>query len=139
MARPTRWRDIHGRKRRPVAGLTKADVPHKPGVYVLYRDGSAVYVGKATWLDERFGGSHLGRGVSMTGSAMRRNVAEFLGIASAADIKARRYKPTLADAGRVADWIRACEVSWVACKSVAAAEALEDRLKAEWKPPLTKL
>jgi len=36
--------------------------------------------------------------VSMTGSAMRRNIAERLGIASSADIKARRHEPTVEDA-----------------------------------------
>jgi len=30
----------------------------------------------------------------MTGSALRRNIAEHLGISTAADIKARRYQPS---------------------------------------------
>jgi GIY-YIG catalytic domain len=75
----------------------------------------------------------------MTNSALRRNVAEFLGIASSADIKAGRYRPTADDAVRVSDWIRTGEVSWIECETEAEAIALEDALKAEWKPPLTKV
>jgi len=49
-----------------------------------------VYVGKAKSLSSRLGKAHPGRGVSMTNSALRRNVAEHLGIAAANDIKTGR-------------------------------------------------
>lgn len=57
-------------------------------------DGRAIYVGKAMNLHGRVWKKHMGLGAVMTGSAFRRNVAAHLGIASAADIKARRYLPT---------------------------------------------
>jgi hypothetical protein len=74
----------------------------------------------------------------MTGSALRRNVAELLGIASAADIKARRYMPTRDDAARVVGWIRTCEAAWVDTPTAEDALDLEDAMKREKSPPLTK-
>jgi hypothetical protein len=75
----------------------------------------------------------------MTGSAFRRNVANELGVATAADIKALRYKPTRRDADRVIEWIRACEVAWIVCSTHDDAVALESSMKREWMPPLTRL
>ncbi len=55
----------------------------------------------------------------MTGSALRRNVAELLGIATAREIKRRAYQPTLRDAAEVNEWLDACEIAWIACDSPA--------------------
>jgi excinuclease UvrABC nuclease subunit len=130
---------MNARPRYPVGSLTSAGISPKPGVYALYRDGRAVYVGKAKNLGTRLWTNHFRRGKSMTNSALRRNVAEFLGIALSADIKAGRYRPTADDALHVSDWIRAGEVGWIECETEAEAITLEDALKAEWKPPLTKI
>jgi excinuclease UvrABC nuclease subunit len=67
--------------------LRAADVPTSPGVYALYRDSERMYVGKAGNLRERVWSNHSGRGIAMTSSAMRRNIAAYLAIATAADIK----------------------------------------------------
>lgn len=135
----TCWQEMNALDRRAVPNVTRACIPLDPGVYALYRDGKAMYVGKAGDLQYRIWKCHLAKGVSMTNSALRRNVAELLGIASATEIKAGRYKPTLEDARRVSEWIRASEFAWVQCDSMRAAKDLEDALKREWKPPLTKL
>jgi hypothetical protein len=74
----------------------------------------------------------------MTNSAFRRNVAEHLGIASANDIKERRYMPTSEDVLRVNEWIEPCEVAWIICPTHEDAVALETAMKHEWLPPLTK-
>jgi hypothetical protein len=74
----------------------------------------------------------------MTGSALRRNVAEHLGIALAATIKKRQYSPTIEDAARVTAWIDGCEIAWAECGSPTQAEDLERDMKREWRPPLTK-
>jgi hypothetical protein len=74
----------------------------------------------------------------MTGSALRRNVAEHLGIARAADIKKRCYRPSEADAAQVVAWIDACEIAWIACSSAQEAHDLECDMKSEWMPELTK-
>jgi excinuclease UvrABC nuclease subunit len=124
--------------RRSLAELTKADLPLDAGVYAIYREGEPIYVGKASCLQNRVWKNHSGRGQVMTGSAFRRNVAEQLGIASAGDIKARRYQPTPGELAQIRAWIDACEVAWVTCASESEAVALEDRMKDEWMPPLTK-
>lgn len=134
------WAVMDGMPRVPMGELRKADLPEEPGVYALYRDGRAVYVGLAErqTLQGRIWKNHRGRGVSMTGSAMRRNVAERLGIASSADIKARRYQPTVEDAAKVVAWLDDCEIAWQRAASQAEAAQLERDLKREWMPPLTK-
>jgi hypothetical protein len=76
-------------------------------------------------------------GVAMTNSALRRNVAEHLGIASANDIKTGR-PVTRPEADRVNAWLDECEASWLVADDEAAAIALEGQFKREWLPPLTK-
>lgn len=76
--------------------------------------------------------------VLATGSALRRNIAAHLGIASSANIKAKRYKPSREDADRVNAWVDGCEVSWIACETAKQATDLETAMKAEWTPFLTK-
>ncbi len=132
---------MHARPRIPMASLKADDLPgESPGVYALYRDGVPMYVGLAEnqSIRGRFWGSHRGRGVSMTGSALRRNVAEHLGIATARSIKKGDYGPTLDDARRVVEWIDDCEATWIECATPRAAKNLEDDMKAEYKPPLTQ-
>lgn len=127
------------RSRRRVATLTHdALIPAGPGVYAFYLDGERAYVGKAGSLRGRLWGCHLRKGVSMTNSALRRNVADRLGIASSADIKARRYLPSVEDANRVTAFVGDMEVAWIECEAEPEARALEDRLKREFLPPLTK-
>jgi excinuclease UvrABC nuclease subunit len=133
------WTTMDAQPRR-LAGTISAEahIPDRPGVYALYRDGARLYVGKADRLCSRLWRNHLRKSASMTNSALRRNVAEHLGIATAADIKARRYAPSAVDAKRVSDFIAACEVAWIETATSADALALEARLKREHQPPLTK-
>jgi hypothetical protein len=118
--------------------LRAADIPETPGVYALYRRGGRMYVGKADRLRDRVWKSHCGHGRVMTGSAMRRNVAEHLGIASADDIYNRRYQPTPDEVKAVRDWLDGCQMTWLECRTKEAAKRLETRMKEEFKPPLTK-
>jgi len=74
----------------------------------------------------------------MTNSALRRNVAEALRIASSADIASGRYRPDAADAARVVGWLASCDAAWLTCSTEQEAVDLEDNLKREWLPPLTK-
>lgn len=124
--------------RRGMEDLTAHDIPRSPGIYALYRGGTRFYVGKANSLRDRVWKAHSGRGAVMTGSALRRNIAEHLGISSAADIKARRYQPTPEEVAAVRDWLDKCEIAWIECGSPAEAESLERLLKREFQPPLTK-
>jgi hypothetical protein len=70
-------------------------------VYALYRGDKPQYVGKSKCLQKRVWKNHGGRGLSMGTSAMRRNVAELLGIAHAGDIKEGRHHTTVKEAARV--------------------------------------
>ena len=71
-------------------------------------------------------------------SAMRRNVAEHLGIAEAKDIKEGRYRISAREAARVRAWLDECEIAWRECVDDAAAKELETAMKREYLPPLTK-
>ncbi len=124
--------------RRALKTLTRPDVPSEPGVYAVYRRGRAMYVGKASSLKSRFWGQHMSRNRNMTKSALRRNVAAHVGIATAADIKAGRYHPSGAELDRIAAWIRGCDVAWLTCETTEQATDLESDMKNEWTPPLTR-
>jgi hypothetical protein len=134
----TLWSQMGRRRRRSMSGLRKEDVPLDPGVYALYRSGKPVYVGKAKKLQDRVWGDHSGRGLRMGGSAMRRNTAEHLGIATANDIKKGLYRVSVEEAGRVRAWLDRCEIAWRKCATESAAIALEKAMKREYLPPLTK-
>lgn len=135
------WIKMNAQPRIAMSELRAEQLPGaQSGVYALYRDGVPVYVGVAAKqsLRGRVWGSHRGRGRSMTGSALRRNVAEYLGIAPAQAIKARGYIPTASDAARVVAWLDECEIGWVTCRSSNDATDLESAMKVEWMPNLTK-
>jgi hypothetical protein len=132
------WQRMDAQSRQSMATLRAVDIPESPGVYALYRGGERMYVGKADCLRDRVWKNHSGRGAVMTGSAMRRNVAEHLGIATSADIKARRYQPTPDEMLAVRTWLDGCDIAWVECDNKNAAKDLEADFKAEYKPPLTK-
>jgi predicted GIY-YIG superfamily endonuclease len=132
------WDEMDSQSRYSMTALSREQLPITAGVYALYREGERQYVGKAACLRDRVWGNHSGRGASMTNSAMRRNIAEHLGIATAADIKARRHQPTEAEAQRVRTWLDGCEIAWRTCPDEAAAVALETAMKREARPPLTR-
>jgi hypothetical protein len=132
------WTTMNARPRRSMAMPKKGDVPEEPGVYALYRDDARMDIGKADRLQDRVWGNHSGRGVVMTGSALRRNIAEYLGFATANEIKKRAYQCTAEEAAAVRAWLDGCEIAWITCKSKAAGEDLEDDSRREYKPPLTK-
>lgn len=132
------WNEMDSVTRISLRTLSRDDIPTSPGVYALYRNQERIYVGKAKSLRQRAWGNHSGRGVSMTGSALRRNVAAHLQIATASQVKTREYTPSLGDARAVRDWLDDCEIAWLECSSEADAIELERSMKREFIPPLTK-
>jgi len=134
----TLWSQMGRRRRRSMSSLRKEDIPLDPGVYALYRAGKPMYVGKAKSLQGRVGKNHSGRGRGMGTSAMRRNVAEHLGIATANEIKEGLYRVSAEEAERVRAWLDRCEIAWRKCPTEAAAVELEKAMKREYLPPLTK-
>jgi hypothetical protein len=124
----------------PVSELGRAELPTLPGVYLWMRDGGPVYVGMATSLRARAWGKHLGAGVSLSGSSLRRNVCELLfNIPPTVTGRPNRQKVTPEQARAVRDWLLTCELSWQACASVQDADQLERRLRAEYLPPLNRV
>jgi excinuclease UvrABC nuclease subunit len=132
------WQQMDARPRISMSELAAAAVPTSAGVYALYREGNRMYVGKAGCLRDRVWRNHSGKGLSMGTSAMRRNVAQHLDIATANAIKRGEYSVTTADAERVRAWLEGCDIAWVECASEADAVALETAMKNEFLPPLTK-
>lgn len=124
----------------PVRELARAQVPEEPGVYLWRHDGQAVYVGMARSLRGRAWSKHLGAGVSLSGSSLRRNVCELLfGIPPNITGRPTRQKVTIEQAAAIRDWLLACELSWRACATVLEADQLERRLRAEFRPPLNRV
>jgi hypothetical protein len=101
--------------------------------------GLRQYVGATKNLHTRVVRYHLSQSPKMADSALRRNVAEMLGFASAAAIKDGSYVPTTTQAAEVHRWLLDCEIAWIECASRADALAEERKLKHQQLPPLTKL
>lgn len=134
------WAVMDSQRPHLVSELALSNVPTLPGVYAFYRDYAAVYVGRAvtaTGLRSRLR-THTATGVDLSHSSFRRNVAEHLEVAPTS--VTRRRPPVLAarEVEPVNAWIRTCEVRWQTATSIDEAKQLENSMKAEWKPPLTK-
>lgn len=132
------WQDVDTVHRASAAKLKATDIPDAPGVYAWFRNQSRMYVGTAASLRTRIFKNHLGKGNSLKGSALRRNVAEHLGFASAAALKTGEAKLTAEQLAEVRIWLKCCDVAWLTCGSAGLALGLETRLKSEFMPPLTK-
>lgn len=138
---PDRWAQMHAQPGLPVAGMDASNIPPRPGVYAIYRDGEPVYVGRAIaagGLQRRLKTQHLKTGNDLSWSAFRRNVAEHLGIAPSTITKQRPPQLTAEQVAPVNEWVAGCELRWVACAGEDEASQLEVDLKNERKPPLTK-
>ena len=127
--------------RRQAANLSRRDVPTTPGAYAWYRDGEAVYAGRAIGADglrERVWSTHLKRGRDLSRSSFRRNVCDLLGIAPTTTTRIRPSVMTPEEVEPVNVWIRECSVAWIECGSVTEARRLEKALLEEWMPPLSR-
>ena len=123
----------------PVRELARAHVPDEPGVYLWRRQGAVVYVGMAKSLRGRAWSKHLGAGVSLSGSSLRRNVCELLfGIPPSVTSNPNRQKVTVEQAAAIHDWLRSSDLSWQVCSTVDEADQLERRLRCEYMPPLNR-
>lgn len=124
----------------PVHELARAQVPDEPGMYLWRHDGQTVYVGMASSLRGRAWSKHLGRGLSLAGSSLRRNVCELLfGIPPNITGRPTRQKVTTEQAAAIRDWLLACELSWLSCATVLEADQLERRRRAAYLPELNRV
>lgn len=134
-----RWEFLNSRPRRRASLLQRKDVPASPGVYAFYKDGTAVYVGRALaqrGLRGRLLGDHLSTSPDLSRSTLRRSVAAEQGVATRAEAAARPTLLTQEQAALVDDWLSACEVTWVECATAGEAAELEEALRVEWMPRL---
>lgn len=142
MSTGTLWTDMNCRLRRSATSIAEARaVPSGPGVYAWYRGGEAVYVGRAIGQDGlrgRVWKDHLRTGNDLSRSSFRRNVCEHLSIAPTSRTTIRPTVMTTTEIAPVNAWIQGCDVAWIECRTDEEATNLESRMKAEWKPPLTK-
>jgi len=123
-----------------VRNLVRAQLPDQPGVYLWRHDGRPVYVGMATSLRARAWSKHLGGGVSLSGSSLRRNVCELLfGIPPNITGRPLKKKVTTEQAAAIRDWLLTCELSWQGCTTSLEADQLERRLRDEFLPQLNRV
>ncbi|WP_342353120.1 GIY-YIG nuclease family protein [Rathayibacter caricis] len=134
------WAVLLRKPVRPVASLDQKSIPDQPGVYLCRRDGAAVYVGTASNLRARLWGKHLGAGLSLAGSSLRRNVGELLlGVPPAVTSSPNRVKVTSPQAEAIHSWLLSCDLAWQACETAAQAKLLERRLRDAYLPLLNRI
>jgi len=134
------WGQLLAAPRIRVRELVREDLPDGPGVYLWRHENQAAYVGMATRLRGRAWSKHLGAGVSLSGSSLRRNVCEVLfGIPPHVTGRPMKQKVTAEQAAAIREWLLGCELCWLACISVQDADQLERRLRLEYLPPLNRV
>lgn len=114
------------------------EVPAEPGVYVWFREGQPVYVGKASGTNGLRGRlrSHFDQGTDFSRSTFRASIgAAQLGIPRSV-VRQRPSVMALEQAAVANEWLAGCEVGWLVCASAGEAQRLEDALRGEWLPPL---
>ena len=118
--------------------IPSREFPAEPGVYIWFREGQPVYVGKALGANGLRGRlrSHFDQGTDFSRSTFRASVAAAqLGIPRSV-VRQRPSVMTPAQTAVANEWLAGCEVGWLVCASAREAHNLEDALRAEWLPAL---
>jgi hypothetical protein len=113
-------------------------LPDEPGVYAFYRGGARQYVGATKSLSRRIRDEHMSQSPSIGNSALRRNLAQLLGIANAAAMRQAGARLGQSDVVRLAHWLRDCEIGWQEAQTEQDASSLARQLKREYLPPLNR-
>lgn len=124
----------------PVPAVETKAIPATPGVYAWFRDGKPIYAGKASGsggLRNRLA-KHLGIGLDLSRSSLRRNVAEHLLHVPTADSRRRPSSMTVDQVSTINEWIRELEIVWLELPTAVDAVTFERELLREWTPPLCK-
>lgn len=132
------WVDLDHAVKHRVCDVIAVMLPAAPGVYAWYRAGQRRYIGRATSLRDRLWKNHLSQSRSLTNSALRRNVAKYLGFGATAALKRREIALTADQLARVDRWLRGCTLAWLVCDSAADAIDLEAQLRKEFLPHLNQ-
>lgn len=134
------WRTLLEVRQIPVCELASVVLPDEPGVYLWRRRAVPVYVGMAKNLQSRIWKRHLGNGLSLATSSIRRNVCELLhGIPTTETSNPSRVKVSREQADDIRAWLLECNLSWVTCASQHEADQLERRLRTVFLPPLNRV
>jgi hypothetical protein len=134
------WFIMDRRDRYRLDGMAlEAFIPAAPAAYAVYRNGERMYVGETGNLHSRVIKYHLGRSPSsIMNSALRRNLAQHLGIAAADDIRAARRGLNESERERMRAWLLECEIAWTEHGDKASARAHQRELLTEFVPPLNR-
>ncbi len=116
--------------RTPLAELDRGALPASPGLFLLFREAQLVHTGVSASLPTTLAQLFATQGPASL-SPLRRSVAGYLGLASAREIAASRYRPTSADHARISEWLKRCSIVWTACANEAEVIRLESRLRNE--------
>lgn len=120
--------------------LEVQSIPVGPGVYAWLRSSTPIYAGKASGsggLRERLN-KHLGEGLDLSRSSLRRNVAEHLLDIPTSVSRQRPSAMTSDQVSTINGWIRELELTWLEFPTPAQAVAFERELLHEWMPRLSK-
>ena len=123
-----------------VSEIEVRSIASGPGVYAWFRSSDPIYAGKASGAGGLRGrlSKHLGVGLDLSRSSLRRNIAEHvLGVPTSVS----RQRPSAMSAEQVSavnGWIRELEVAWLELPTSGEAITFERELLREWMPPLSK-
>jgi hypothetical protein len=132
------WTLLLARPRYPNATVAASAIPTTPGVYAWFQDGACVYVGKATNLRSRLG-KHRSGSLDLSRSTLRASVAVAeLGV-TRQHARSRPTVMTREQTAVVSAGFERAELTWIESATPADAAALEDRLRAAWRPPLNRM
>jgi len=133
------WTRLLAAEKNAACSLARPAVPDGPGVYLWSRSGAPQYVGTASSLQKRIF-KHLGGGVSLASSSLRRNVCELLfQIPPHVTGNPTRQKVTAEQAAAIHSWLLDCHVSWLRTRTEQDAAALEGRLRRAFRPPFNRV
>ncbi|WP_395873277.1 GIY-YIG nuclease family protein [Curtobacterium sp. PhB78] len=133
------WTRLLAATRTAARSLARPDLPDGPGVYLWSRRGAPQYVGTASSVQKRIF-KHLGGGVSLASSSLRRNVCELLfQIPPHVTGNPTRQKVTAEQATAIRSWLLGCDVSWLRTRTEQDAAAMEGRLRRAFRPPFNRV
>lgn len=131
------WVDLDHAVKHRVCDVIAVMLPAAPA-FILVSNGPAAIHRRATSLRDRLWKNHLSQSRSLTNSALRRNVAKYLGFGTTVALKRREITLTADQLARVDRWLRGCTLAWLVCDSAADAIDLEAQLRKEFLPHLNQ-
>lgn len=128
------WADVRQAPRSDASLAHVLSAPLAPGVYLWWREGEPVYLGKATSLRRRLS-VHRRTKTRPEKSTLRASVGAVVTGEPRATLRQRgRYVDE--EAVQIDAWLDGCELSWIEAETAADAVLLEKALLAQWRPPL---